>query len=361
MSLPPPNQVLSVPAGWAAGAAALAGVAESAMSTSAANSAANTQNAINAPTIQANNSMLSMAEGVANQPYTPYTGAYAAPLSANQQYGVDQAATVAQQGQAQGLVGQGVNQINSVANNAWSPQTAAKYMNPYTSSVVSNEIENANQSYLQSLGQMKEGQAQSGAFGGSGTATGEAELAGQNQLNIGNLTATGYSNAYNEAVNAWQADNSRAESAASAYNAAGQDLTSMNNEQIQDLMATGGAAQAVAQTNLSGEYNEFMRQQGWSANQLNSLISAVKGGGGSMTYAAPYQNQTANSLMGLASVATGLYNGGLGSGSYGGSLSQNSLSSGISSTLPSLNAQSSSMIGDASVGADSDILAAMGG
>lgn len=300
-----------MPAGWVAGGVAGAGALENIFGNNSANDAVKANNKQAGIVNQATDTMLSEAQQVANQPYVPYTGEYGAPLSSNQGQAVALASKDANAGTGQGLVEQGVNEINQEANNNFTPQNIAKYENPYTSSVVANEIEQANRSYDQSVGQAKIHDAQSSAFGGSGTAIEMGELAGQNQLNIGQLTATGYSNAYNAAVNAWQADNQRMSSAAQSYEQAGGDITQMNSNDIQQLLQTGGAAQAVAQTNLTGQYNEFLRQQGWSANQLQTLINGVGVAGKSTQQINPqYQSNVANSLLGLGSTLAGLYGGG---------------------------------------------------
>lgn len=292
----------------------MVGAAENISANQDAKSAAAKNNANAAQLQGAQGAMLNQATSVAQQPFTPYTGTLTAPLSGNEQQGITQASKVATDGVAQNDNAAATGLVGQVAGNDWNSGTAAKYMNPYTDAVTKSSIDNANKAYLQNLAGIKTNAAGSGAFGGSREAISEAELGGQHELNIGSLTATGNANAYDSAMKAWQADNSTKLSAANAYEQAGQDVTQMNSTQISDLMKTGGVSQALAQTNLSNQYGQFMRQQDWSANQLQSLIQGVGTAKGNGQVAPAVQSNTANQLLGLGSTVAGLFGGSSGSG-----------------------------------------------
>lgn len=304
-----------MPAGWIEAGAAVVGTAESISANQSAKSAAGKNNAGAAQLAGAQGSMLSQAQTVAQQPFTPYTGTLTAPMSGNEQQGYSLASNTANAGVAQADNAKATGLIGDVANNPWSADTAAKYTNPYTADVTDVATAAANKNYLQNLAGLQTRAAGSGAFGGSREAIQEGELAGQNQLNIGNLTATGNANAYDTAVKTWQADNQTKLSAADAYEKAGSDVTQMTSQQISGLMKTGGVAQVVAQTDLANQYGQFMRQQNWSAQQLGSLINAVDTAKGSTQQTAPVQSNTANQLLGLGSTVAGLFGGSSGSSS----------------------------------------------
>lgn len=299
-----------MPAGWVSTGVAVVGAGESIMSNNAAASTAKANNANSQQIGAAQNTMLNDAQTIANTPFTPYTGTLTAPMSGNEQAGYSQALNVANSGVAQADNTKATGQIDAVANNPWNAQTAQTYMNPYTQQVTDNAIANQNKSYLTSLAGMKENAAGSGAFGGGRNAIAESNLTATNAQNIGTLTANSNSAAYNDAFQKWQGDNNMKLSTANAYEAAGQDVTAMNSTQIADLMKTGGVSQAIAQTDLSSQYGQFLRQQGWSAQQLQSLIGAVGTAKGSPAQTAPVQSNTANQLMGLGSTVAGLFGGG---------------------------------------------------
>lgn len=297
-----------MPAGWVEAGAAVLGAGESIMSNNSAKSAANQNNAA-ASTLQgAQNTMLNQAESVANQPFQAYTGTLTAPLAGNQQQAVSQASTNAIEQPGQADVTAGTNLLGS--EQPWNASTAQTYMNPYTQDVTDAALAQQNKSYLQSMAQQQTGAGASDSFGNSRNAIAEADLTANNSLNTATLTASNNAAAYSSAMQAWQADNTAKTSAATAYMNAGNDVTNMNNSQIQDLLQTGGVAQVTAQTNLSNQYAQFMRQQGWSAQQLQSLIQGVGTAKGNAQVSPAVQSNVGNSLLGLGSTLAGLSGGG---------------------------------------------------
>lgn len=316
-----------MPAGWVSAGVAVLGAAEN-MSANEGSKSATAQNNANSQQIaNAQDTALHQGEAIAQQPFQAYGGTLTVPMSGNQQQAYTQAAKTAGTGLAQQDNAKATSQIDQVAGNQWNSDTAQKYMNPYTSAVTNNAIENANRTYQQNLGSLKENAIGSGAFGGGREAIAESQLAGQNQLNIGNLTAKGNADAYDEALKTWTQDNTTKLNASKAYEEAGKDVTQMNSEQISDLLKTGGVSQVISQTNLNNQYGQFMREQNWSATQLQPLIGAISASKGGTTQTAPVQSNTANQLLGLGSTLAGLFGGGSGgnntfdpnSGSAGGS------------------------------------------
>ncbi len=303
-----------MPAGWVSAgvsaAGAIGGAVQSIESNNAAQSASKANAASTAQLQGAQGTMLNQAEQVAQQPFVPYTGTLTAPMSGNEQQGYSLASSTATGQQAQGDVAQGTNLVSQVGNSDWNQATAAKYMNPYTQDVTNAATAAANKTYLQNLSSLNTNTAGADAFGNGRTALEAGQLASDNQINVGTLTAKGNAAAYDSAMSAWQADNTTKLKAADAYMQAGQDVTQMNSTQISDLMKTGGVSQVIAQTDLSNQYDQFMRQQGWSANQLGPLISAYAATKGQApTQQAVVQSNTANQLLGLGSTIAGLFGG----------------------------------------------------
>ncbi len=319
-----------MPAAWVMAGTAALGAVQSIMG----NSAASKTNAINNQIAQQNanaqGTMLSKASDIANTPFTAYTGNLTAPMSGNEQLGYDQAASAASpNGPAATDMTSANNLVDQVAGNSnWNSATADKYMNPYTQAVTDQALNAANRDYEQNLTSMNERAAQTGAFGGGRNAIQQGELAGQNQLNLGNITATGNANAYDSAMRAWNMDNAAKLNAANAYEKAGGDITKMNGADISNLMKTGGVSRAVSQTGLNNAYGQFMRQQNWQANQLQPLMEAMGKTQGGVRQTAPVQSNTANQLLGLASTIGGLF--GSGSSPGGGTSAADSAASGIS-------------------------------
>jgi hypothetical protein len=303
-----------------------------------------------APLQQAQQQEYGAAESIANTPYTAYTGTQVAPITGSQQQAITQAQTDANTDEAGQDIGQSEALAGQIAGNSWNSATAAKYMNPYTQNVTDVAQKQMQQQYAQTINAQNLGAASTGAFGGDRSTLTNENTTGQYLYQSGNLAAVNQANAYNSAVQTWQADNQRASSAASAYQSAGNDITQMNASQIKDLLATGGVAQATQQMQLNANYNDYLDQRGWAANELQPLIQAT---GGKGTPANPTPMNTASDLAGLGSALAGYYGSSTGSvqgtENAGVDYGNNATTAGaISSTAPS--ADSGTISGIASNG-----------
>lgn len=205
---------------------------------------------------------------------TPYTGQLTAGMNPTQQ-------------QAQGLLtGIGTDQSGQTAiNGAKSAVTGIlngnitdnldQYMNPYTKDVINASV--AQNEQARQIANMNDNQkaTAAGAFGGSRSGVANAvtnQLYDQNdQTNIANLNSQNYN----------QAIQSSLAQAGLTMNAAGQ-VVSLNNAGLQDattragiLGAVGDANQAQTQAQDDSAYQEFLRQQGFGAQQQSILNAAL--------------------------------------------------------------------------------------
>lgn len=267
--------------------------------------AASAQKKAAAPLNAAQGTLYTKAEQIADTPYVGYTGQQVADLSGNQQQAYQLAGENAgNNNQAKDYLTSAGDMAGKIAGNNWDADTAAKYMNPYTQDVTNIALRQEKQSYADSLNQSGLNAAGVGAFGGDRAALQQATLTGQHNLNQGDIEAQGMAAAYTNAQQTWQADNQRMASAASAYANAGNDVTAMNAQQLKDLLATGGAAQAVQQMKLTTGYNNYLDQRNWATNQLAPLESAV---GRTPTLAAPSPVNYASDALGSAAALAGYY------------------------------------------------------
>lgn len=261
--------------------------------------------------------LISRARSIADRSYTPYTGNRVADLSPNERnamqiasdsYNFDEA------GQYLDKAGRSIDGIST-----WGTETMDRYMNPYVDKVVGNTLKRENEAYQSRLGDLRSNAAVRGAFGGDRATLLEASETGRHLDTVGDITAKGYSDAYTQALNTWQADNNTKLAVADAYRAVGGDVTRMNSQQITDLLRTGGADRVMRQMQLDVDYNDFLEQRDWSVNNLQPLMQAVGQAGGSQGPAVP-PDQTASQLLGLASTLIGYYGGrgGGGGGAAGG-------------------------------------------
>lgn len=285
---------------WGVAAAAIS-VGGAALNQADASKAANK---VSAPLAGAQNTLYSDAENIASTPYTPYTGQQVADLSANQQKAVQQASDETTNNEAQDYINKAGSQADFIAGNQWNSGTAAKYMNPYTQDVTDVALNQEDQAYQNQVNANNSSAASSGAFGGDRATLTNVNTTGQHLQAQGNIEAQGNANAYNSALTAWQQDNNRAAQAATAYQASGNDITNMNASQIKDLLATGGADQAVQQMKLTTGYNNYLDQRNWATNQLAPLESAA---GKTPTLAATMPTNYASSLVGAGSALAGYF------------------------------------------------------
>lgn len=279
---------------------AVAGAAESEQ----ARKSGNTQrDVINAQ----NQDVLDRGKAIADRPYTPYTGSQVAPLSANENTAIRQASTgYAPAEQAFAKAGQ---QADAIAGSEWNQDTIDKYTNPYIKNVVNRSLADENTAYQSEIGDIGSKSAELGAFGGSQEALMRSEALKQHLKTSGDISATGYANAYKDAASTWMADNNRRLAAAEAYSRNGNDVANLNSTEITDLLKTGGASRMLDQMNLDTQYKNFIEQRDWSKDNFQTYVqafSAVRGGGSP----GPRETSTAGSqLLGTAATLAGYFGG----------------------------------------------------
>lgn len=261
------------------------------------------------------------AQGIADQPYMPYTGEMVAGLSPLQQMAAQNYADFAGSGQVGSTLGAGLgtasnvalganqmlqNQLGSTAGaNTFDAAAAQQYMNPYTQSVIDATNQQVDQNLAQTQAQTAAQAAGAGAFGGTRFAVQQAE----NQASADQLkaqTAANLNNAsFQQAQTQFNADQGRQlqdrlaqlnmglgsqTDASRLFGAlAGQQQqTAMQNAQM--LSALGGQQQALDQAQLNWLYqNNYIGPQQYQMQQLNAINSAISGvpAGGSAAATGP--------------------------------------------------------------------------
>lgn len=268
----------------------------------------------NAYLTDASKDIIGRATRIADRQYQGYDGERVAGLSGNEQQGVNLASTSGDEGRRfQNLAAE---QIGDVASNDFTTENLNRYMNPYVEGVVNQSIKKANLAAAENANTLKGQAASRGAFGGSRQTLMETQNEKNRLEAIGDITTSGYSDAFKNAVSTWQADNQRKMTAAQAYQSVGNDITRMNSQQISDLMATGGTDRALEQLQMDVDYSAFIEERDWGVNNLNTLINAVGAARGPS--ANPYAGQSgsnAGQVIGAISAIAGFF--GKGSSSSG--------------------------------------------
>lgn len=260
--------------------------------------------------MDAYNSLLNRASGVASTPYTPYTGELVAPVNQQQYTGIGNI------NQNAGFAAPYIQQAATYANNAAQPLTAAQiqqYQNPYTQSVVNATQGQFNLMNQQALNNIQGNAAMSGALGGDRAGVAKAAyygavLPGQEQQ-IAGL----YNQSYNTGLqSAEQQQQNQANAAYSLGNlgVAGQNaaLTGANAQ-----IGAGSLEQGTQQALDAALLQQFQTQQAFPYQQTQWLagidtgVGSQMGGTSSTTGPAPNPFAT---IAGLGLTAAGAYFGG---------------------------------------------------
>jgi hypothetical protein len=204
--------------------------------------------------------MLGKAQALAEMPYQTYTGALTPGASQLQQKGfaglgaLQTPAGIGAAEQRTAQLGQQMGGLSyaptTFGYEAFTPQAAQQYMNPYLQAALNPQLEEARRqadiSRVQQAGRL----TKAGAFGGSRQAIMESELTRNLGQNLANITGQGYSQAYQSAQQAFQADQARKAQAQAATEASRQFGAGYG---LQGLQAAMGAAQQQAGLAQAGQ------------------------------------------------------------------------------------------------------------
>lgn len=274
----------------------------------------NTTTSTSAPSPQAMdayNSLLNRAGGVASTPYQSYTGQLQAPVNAQQYSGIGNI------NQNAGFAQPYIQQAAQYANNAAQPLTAAQiqqYQNPYTSQVVgATEQQFNNQNAIQQQQVLGNAAAQ-GALGGDRVGIAQAVLAGQQASSEAPVIAGLESQGYQQGVQT--AEQQQQNQAMGAYSLGNLGVSGQNaaltgaNAQI----GAGTLEQQTEQAALAAQYGQFQQAQAFPYQQTQWLAGIDTGVGsqlgGTSTTTGPQPNPL-SSILGLGVAGLGVA-GGLG-------------------------------------------------
>jgi hypothetical protein len=260
------------------------------------------------------NSVNARAEKTAEQPFTPYSGEFVAPLTGTQQAGISNI------NQAQGMAtpyynnaGQAMNtgyqagsglalaSAGAVNPEALTGQNINQYMSPYLGSVVDTTMANLRQQQGEEQSQILGNQIRSGAFGGDRGRIAQANLARQQELATGQTVAGLMNQGYGQALTTAQQQQAQQLAASQANRAAlagaGQSLYSMGQGYGQGMAGLGTQAQQAAlqgaqaqlgagtvqqqtqQAKNTADYNQFLQSQGYPFQVAQFLANIAMGTG----------------------------------------------------------------------------------
>lgn len=235
--------------------------------------------------------LLGRASALADRPYTPYEGQRVAGLTANEQQASDMAHTqdprvMQNYDKAESAIDDSTKEYNS--------KNLEQYLSPFRDSGIQKENEEYDRQNASLLN------SKAGAFGGDRAAFATSELNRTHMNALSDLNAS----AYRDATNAFFQDATRKQSASDAYRAVGGDISQLNRQQMQDLMATGGLQHVIDQGNLDFNYQQFVENRDWDVTNLEPLMRALTTSG--QPGANPKGDNTA-AIAGAAATIAGAY------------------------------------------------------
>jgi hypothetical protein len=210
------------------------------------------------------------AQEAAARPFQQYStdpNAFVAPLNQIQTGAIQGLGGIAQSGQPYYQMAPGM-----VAGAGMTPASAGlgNYINPFMNQVVDPVRQAVQQQQAQQTQQLAGQQAAGGHFGNIRSDLVRAQLAGQQNLGLGQALSPLYQNAYTQALGASQADLQR-------QLQAGQALSPMGTQALQSVLAGGTLGQQTQQAGLQSLYNQFLMQQAYPFQTSQFLTQAATG------------------------------------------------------------------------------------
>jgi hypothetical protein len=204
--------------------------------------------------------MLAKGQALAGQDYQAYGG----PLTAGE--------SDLQKTAFQGIAGLTIptEQMGAFTPKQFDAQAAKDYMNPYLTAALDPQIEEAKrQAQIQNLTN-RTAATKAGAFGGGRGALMESENQRNMLQNLAGITGKGYSDAYTQAMNQFNVEQGRGQTAQDAANTYG----------LAALQKQGEAGQAqrdIEQQGITADVKEFENQREFPYKQVQYQQSLLQG------------------------------------------------------------------------------------
>lgn len=246
------------------------------------------------------------AKGILSQGFQPYTGQMTAPLSGNEQtasnliastaaspnpYSSTAAADYTTYGNTPGFN----YNFNTVADQNGPLGTTQSYMNPYLDAVLAPQLRQLGISGSQARQGIAANATQSGAYGDARHGVVEGEQLKNQALQENDVVGQAYNQAFQQAMSQREQDAGRQFSTQQAQagennntlqrmQQSGIDLTNLDKYDTSralglasSLGQTGATERQVQQSSDDAAYQEEMRKQGFTDNQVAFLTSVLKG------------------------------------------------------------------------------------
>jgi len=226
------------------------------------------------------------ATQAANRPFQPYSydpSAFVAPLNPVQLQAVGNIAGY--QGAADPFYGM-AGGLAAASGTTTLPSLAGQYMNPYMQQVITPVQQAIQQQQGQERARQQAEQIRLGAFGQERGQLARAQLAGQQNLGLGQALSPLFQTGYGQALTGAQADLNRQLQAAQTLGGLGTGYQSAGLQGAQALLGAGTLGQQTQQAGLQALYNQFQQQQQYpflTSQYLTQAAGALGPGYGGTT------------------------------------------------------------------------------
>ena len=204
--------------------------------------------------------MLGKGQALSNQDYQAYGG----PMTAGTSDLQDTA--------FQGIAGLTIptDKMGAFAPKTFDATQAQNYMNPYLTAALDPQIEEAKrQAQVQNLAN-RSAATKAGAFGGGRGALMESENQRNMLQNLAGITGKGYSDAYSQAMNQFNVEQGRGQTAQDAANTYGLAALQKQGE-------AGAAQRDIEQQGITADMKEFETQREFPYKQVQYQQSLLQG------------------------------------------------------------------------------------
>ena len=240
--------------------------------------------------------VMSTAEGIANQGYTPYGGPRIAAFGQDQLNAFDQTRNMQGMTDPSYNTGQGLTGIaalqaagsgynpNTLTNNhnatafdggQWNQQAAQQYMSPYMTQVLDQVMARQQRNFDQGQVARNAQAKQSGAFGGYRFGVQDAVARSMHEMNVGDLMAQNLNQGYNTAFQQFASDQSRGLQAGQMTEQANQFGTDLGfrRDQTNNQNQLDASRMGLSQAQMLGQLGSQTAQMG--VNQQNATLQGI--------------------------------------------------------------------------------------
>lgn len=251
---------------------------------------------------------IEIGQRIGGQQYTPYSGERVAPLSANEQMGIDLAASSAGSAQpyydeAAGLARRGTQQFADA--------DIQSYMNPYIKGALDPAAREIREEGARGAMALDSRASSMDAFGGSRAALMRSENREKTLQGISDLYGKGYMAAFESGAARWGEERTRDLMASGRIQELGTAVSTANRQDISTLMATGATDRNLQQALRDFDYQQFIENRDWDFRNLGGLLTAIEGTRGSTSSTTTTTDETSGGelaqILGLGIAALGVF------------------------------------------------------